>query len=53
MTDLEKMKDVSILGAPVRRQVKLVKHLPVDLVMDIWCRQQGFDTTDRRQKFGK
>ena len=48
MKDLEKKKDVSILGAPVRRQVKLVKHLPVDLVMDIWCRQQGFDTTDNR-----
>ena len=48
MKDLEKKKAVSILGAPVRRQVKLVKHLPVDLVMDIWCRQQGFDMTDNR-----
>ncbi|MBQ5412724.1 MAG: SDR family NAD(P)-dependent oxidoreductase [Oscillospiraceae bacterium] len=53
MKDLEKLKDVSILGAPVRRQVRLVKHLPVDLVMDIWCRQQGFDTTDKRKPFGK
>ena len=43
MADLEKKKTVSILGAPVRRQVALVKHLPVDMVMDIWCRQQGFD----------
>ena len=43
MKDLEKKKTVSILGAPVRRQVGLVKHLPVDLVMDIWCRQQGFE----------
>ena len=43
MCDLEKKKTVSILGAPVRRQVALVKHLPVDLVMDIWCRQQGFE----------
>ena len=43
MEDLKKKKTVSILGAPVRRQVKLVKHLPVDLVMDIWCRQQGFE----------
>ena len=43
MKDLEKKKEVSILGAPVRRQVKLVKHLPVDLVMDIWCRQQGIE----------
>ncbi len=41
MKDLRKRKTVSILGAPVRRQTRLVKHLPVDLVMDIWCRQQG------------
>lgn len=43
MKDLKKKKKVSILGAPVRRQVRLVKHLPVDLVMDIWCKQQGKD----------
>ena len=43
MKDLEKKKTVSILGAPVRRQVALVKHLPVDTVMNIWCRQQGFE----------
>ncbi len=43
MKDLAKKKSVSILGAPVRRQVRLVKHLPVDMVMDIWCRQQGFE----------
>ena len=43
MKDLEKKKSVSILGAPVRRQVRLVKHLPVDMVMDVWCRQQGFE----------
>lgn len=41
--DLRKKKKVSILGAPVRRQVRLVKHLPVDMVMDIWCRQQGIE----------
>ena len=41
MKDLKKKKTVSILGYPVRRQVRLVKHLPVKLVMDIWCRQQG------------
>jgi len=41
MKDLAKKKAVSILGAPVRRQVRLVKHLPVDLVMNTWCRQQG------------
>ena len=43
MEDLKKKKTVSILGAPVRRQVRLVKHLPVDMVMDIWCKQQGFE----------
>ncbi len=43
MKDLDKKKKVSILGAPVRRQVRLVKHLPVDMVMNIWCKQQGKD----------
>ena len=43
MADLKKKKAVSILGGPVRRQVRLVKHLPVKLVMDIWCRQQGIE----------
>ncbi len=41
MKDLKKKKMVSILGYPVRRQVRLVKFLPVKLVMDIWCKQQG------------
>ena len=41
MKDLKKKKKVSILGAPVRRQVRLVKFLPTDVVMDTWCRQQG------------
>lgn len=41
MKDLKKKKIVSILGHPVRRQVKLVKFLPVKMVMNIWCRQQG------------
>lgn len=41
MRDLKKKKSVSICGAPVRRQVKLVKLLPVGWVMKIWCRQQG------------
>ncbi|MBO4392009.1 MAG: SDR family NAD(P)-dependent oxidoreductase [Clostridia bacterium] len=41
MKDLKKKKKVSILGAPVRRQVRLVKHLPVDFVMNTWCKQQG------------
>lgn len=43
MADRRKKKSVSILGAPVRRQVRLVKHLPTDLVMDIWCNQQGIE----------
>lgn len=41
MKDLKKNKKISILGAPVRRQVRLIKFLPVDLVMNIWCKQQG------------
>lgn len=41
MKDLRKKRPVSILGFPVRMQVRLVKHLPVSLVMKTWCRQQG------------
>lgn len=41
--DYKKKKKVSILGAPVRNQVRLVKFLPVDIVMNIWCKQQGFE----------
>lgn len=41
MKDLKKKKTVSILGFPVRMQVLAVKHLPVDLTMKIWCKQQG------------
>ena len=43
MSDLKKKKMVSILGHLVRRQVRLVKFLPAKFVMDIWCRQQGFE----------
>ena len=43
MKDLKKKKTVSILGHPVRRQVRLVKFLPVKLIMDIWCKQQGIE----------
>lgn len=42
MMDLKRKKMVSILGHPVRRQVRLVKFLPVRFVMETWCRQQGF-----------
>ena len=41
MKDQRKKKAVSILGLPVRMQVRLVKHLPVSLIMKTWCRQQG------------
>lgn len=41
MKDLRKGKAVSILGFPVRMQVRLVKLLPVKMVMKTWCRQQG------------
>ena len=40
MKDLSRKKSVSILGFPVRVQVRLVKHLPVGMVMKTWCRQQ-------------
>ena len=43
LKDLKKKKTVSILGRPVRRQVRLVKFLPVSYVMDTWCKQQGFE----------
>lgn len=40
MKDLRKKKTISILGLPVRLQVAAVKHLPVSMVMNTWCRQQ-------------
>lgn len=41
MKDLKKKKSVSIMGFPVRMQVKMVKLLPVSWIMKIWCKQQG------------
>lgn len=42
MKDLKKKKKVSILGFPVKFQVNvLVKHLPVDFIMNTWCKQQS------------
>jgi len=41
MKDIRKGREVSILGFPVRMQVRLVKLLPVKMVMNTWCRQQG------------
>ena len=40
MADLRKGKTVSILGFPVRMQVRLVKLLPARTIMNIWCKQQ-------------
>jgi short-subunit dehydrogenase len=40
LRDMERGKDVSVLGLPVRNQVRAVKLLPHRLVMKIWCRQQ-------------
>lgn len=41
MNDLRKLKTVSILGFPVRMQVRMVKLLPTKWIMSIWCKQQG------------
>lgn len=41
MKDLKKRKAVSIMGFPVRIQVRMVKLLPVKWIMGIWCKQQG------------
>ena len=38
--DMKKGKTVSVLGFPERMQARLVKLLPVKLVMDTWCKQQ-------------
>lgn len=40
LKDLKKGRKTSILGFPVRMQVRLVKLLPKSLVMHIWLRQQ-------------
>ncbi len=40
MKDLKKKKTTSILGFPVRMQVRLVKFLPKSWVMATWCKQQ-------------
>lgn len=41
MKDLKKRKTVSIMGFPVRMQVRMVKLLPTKWIMSIWCKQQG------------
>lgn len=39
--DMKKGKTVSVLGLPEKLQTVLVKFLPVNLVMKVWCKQQG------------
>ena len=41
LADLKAGKTVSILGAGVQNQVRLVKFAPVKFVMNVWCKQQG------------
>lgn len=41
LKDMKKGKSTSVLGFPERVQVLLVKHLPVNFVMNTWCKQQG------------
>ena len=41
LTDMKKHKPTSVLGLPERMQARLVKHLPVNLVMKTWCKQQN------------
>ena len=43
LRDYKKGKDLSVLGASVRRQVLLVKLLPHKLVMKVWMKQQKHD----------
>lgn len=40
ISDMEKGRDVSILGFQIRAQVLFTKLLPHKLVMKIWCKQQ-------------
>lgn len=40
LRDMKRGKDASVLGFPERMQARLVKHLPVKMVMNAWCRQQ-------------
>lgn len=39
--DMKKGKTTSVLGLPEKLQTVLVKFLPVNLVMKVWCKQQG------------
>ena len=41
LRDMKKGKPTSVLGFPERMQARMVKHLPVQFVMNTWCKQQG------------
>lgn len=43
LADYDRGRDVSVLGAQVRRQVVMVKHLSHRIVMKIWMKQQKHD----------
>ncbi|MBQ9686954.1 MAG: SDR family NAD(P)-dependent oxidoreductase [Oscillospiraceae bacterium] len=43
LRDMKKHKPTSVLGLPERMQARLVKHLPVNMVMKTWCKQQNKD----------
>ena len=40
LKDMKKGKLTSVLGFPERMQARVVKFLPVKMVMDTWCKQQ-------------
>jgi short-subunit dehydrogenase len=41
LRDMKLGRDVSVLGLPIRNQVRLVKMLPHKLIMSVWMKQQG------------
>ena len=46
LRDMKLGKDISILGLPVRNQVRAIKLLPHKLIMAIWMKQQGLPKKD-------
>lgn len=40
LRDMKRGRSASVLGFPERMQARLVKFLPMNLVMKTWCRQQ-------------
>ena len=40
LRDMKRGKTASVLGFPERMQARLVKFLPVNMVMNTWCKQQ-------------